>query len=419
MKAKVLFIALFVLNIFQVSAQSVDEVTLIVSSDGATKEEATLKALRNAIEQAYGAFVSANTQILNDELVKDEIVTVSNGNIKKYEELSHSMLPNGNQFVTLNATVSISKLVSFAQSKGASAELAGETFAMNLKMDELYKENFNKAIENIVFQFVTLVNDLPNLFDCELSLREPRLDFNNNNLVSVVGYIIAKENSNTLLIRQFIANSLIPLLINNKKSTSNYRNVNVKVPFSWSYKYNKNNEKEKGFVSGLYDPWSYQYFREYSDGPNRDTIRLDFAFYETILNYIAKMKFGIKTNVGDFFDMKMEYTGIADDFSFDSLSKLRDDSSGIDCYGRKLDFIGNHDNNGVSFYANISDELFDEIIPNILYSKSDVTETSDGLQIKIREKESPRLARSMRFLIEIPKDRIGSYSKFEVVNIKE
>lgn len=418
MKAKVLFIALFVLNIFQVSAQSVDEVTLIVSSDGATKEEATLKALRNAIEQAYGAFVSANTQILNDELVKDEIVTVSNGNIKKYEELSHSMLPNGNQFVTLNATVSISKLVSFAQSKGASAELAGETFAMNLKMDELYKENFNKAIENIIFQFVTLVNDLPNLFDCELSLREPSLDINDKNLVSVIGNIIVKENSNTLLIRQFIANSLIPLLINNKKSTSNYRNVDVEVPFSWSYKYNKNNEKEKEFLSRQYDPWSYKYNRRY---PNRDAIRLDYAFYETILNYIAKMKFGIKTNVGDFFDIKMEYlySGIADDFSFDSLSKLRNGSD-IDCYRRNLKFIGDHSSNGVRFFANIGSELFNEIIPNILYSKSDVTETSDGLQIKIREKESPRLAeRGMRFSITIPKDRIGSYSKFEVVNIKE
>ena len=419
MKTRVLLIALFVLNILQVSAQSIDEVTLIVSSDGATKEEATLKALRSAIEQAYGAFVSANTQILNDELVKDEIVTVSNGNIKKYEELSHSMLPNGNQFVTLNATVSISKLVSFAQSKGASAELAGETFAMNLKMDELYKENFNKAIENIVFQFVTLVNDLPNLFDCELSLREPSLDINNKNLVSVVGNIIAKENSNTLLIRQFIANSLIPLLINNKKSTSNYRNVNVEVPFSWSYIYNKNNKIEKEYLLRQRDPWSFSY--NMRDPHNYDAIRLDFAFYETILNYIAKMKFGIKTNVGDFFDMKMEYTsyGIADDFSFDSLSKLRN-RSGIDCYGRYLRFIGNHDNNGVSFFANIDKELFDEIIPNILYSKSDVTETSDGLQIKIREKKAPWLAeRGMRFSIKIPKDRIGSYSKFEVVNIKE
>ena len=64
-----------------------DEVLLIVSGDGSTKEEATKAALRSAIEQAFGTFVSSNTKILNDELVKDEIVTVASGNIKSYKYL--------------------------------------------------------------------------------------------------------------------------------------------------------------------------------------------------------------------------------------------------------------------------------------------------------------------------------------------
>lgn len=63
-----------------------DEVTLTVSSDGATKGDAVKAALRSAIEQAYGTFVSANTSILNDSLVQDEIVTVASGNIKGYSE---------------------------------------------------------------------------------------------------------------------------------------------------------------------------------------------------------------------------------------------------------------------------------------------------------------------------------------------
>ena len=87
-------------------------IMIVVSADGATKEEATKVALRSAIEQAYGTFVSANTTILNDELVKDEIVTISNGNIKNYKEMSSFVLPNGKQSVTLQATVCISKLIS-------------------------------------------------------------------------------------------------------------------------------------------------------------------------------------------------------------------------------------------------------------------------------------------------------------------
>ena len=115
-------------------AQTTDEVTLTVSSDGPTKEEATKNALRSAIEQAYGTFVSANTTILNDELVKDEIVTIANGNIKSYDEISSTAMPDGSQFVTLKATVSVSKLISYAQSKGAETEFAGATFGMNVKM---------------------------------------------------------------------------------------------------------------------------------------------------------------------------------------------------------------------------------------------------------------------------------------------
>ena len=149
-----------------------DEIALTVSADGATKEEATKIALRSAIEQAYGAFVSANTTILNDEMVKDEIVTISNGNIKSYQEVASALLPNGRTTVTLNAIVSISKLTSYAQSKGATTEFAGATFAMNVKMMELNKKNEMKALDNLITQIKAL---LPVALERELVLYEPEL----------------------------------------------------------------------------------------------------------------------------------------------------------------------------------------------------------------------------------------------------
>jgi len=163
-------IATFSMSLF---AQAVEEVTLTVSGDGATKTEATQLALRSAIEQAFGVFVSANTQILNDELVKDEIATVSSGNIKKYEEIASAILPNGNTTVTLKAVVSISKLITYAQSKGSSAEFAGATFGMNMKLKELNKANEEKAIENMINQLTALI---PSMFDYKLELGEPRIE---------------------------------------------------------------------------------------------------------------------------------------------------------------------------------------------------------------------------------------------------
>jgi len=85
-------------------------VTLVVSGQGVTQEEARQKALRGAIEQAFGTFISSKTEILNDNLVKDEIVSVANGNIQKFEIISEVQIPSGNYATSLRATVSITKL---------------------------------------------------------------------------------------------------------------------------------------------------------------------------------------------------------------------------------------------------------------------------------------------------------------------
>lgn len=153
-------------------SSSEDEVTLVVSADGATKDEATKVALRSAIEQAYGTFVSANTTILNDELVKDEIVTVTSGNIKRYSEISSNVMPDGKTFVTLQATVSISKLVSYAQSKRAETEFAGATFGMNVKMKELNKQNEKIAWQNLKTQIIEMYKSA---FSYQLEVLDPKL----------------------------------------------------------------------------------------------------------------------------------------------------------------------------------------------------------------------------------------------------
>lgn len=90
---KLLLIILLFLPLVSMAQPS--EVTLVVIGEGATKEAATNNALRSAIEQTYGVFVSANTEILNDELGRDEIATILSGNIQKYNVIAWVDLPNG------------------------------------------------------------------------------------------------------------------------------------------------------------------------------------------------------------------------------------------------------------------------------------------------------------------------------------
>lgn len=213
MKARFLMIALFVLNIFQMSAQNKDEVTLVVSADGATKEEATKVALRSAIEQAYGTFVSANTTILNDEMVKDEIVTLSTGNIKNYKELSSVLLQDGHTYLTLQATVSLSKLTRYAQNKGATTEFAGSAFGMNIKMMELNKKNEKLILQHMQEKLCAISH----LFDFSLELNEPTLAENGKYGLSkevasryyfVLGKIYLYYNKNTELYNEILYNTV-------------------------------------------------------------------------------------------------------------------------------------------------------------------------------------------------------------------
>ena len=155
----------------QVNSRPEREVTLIATSDGPTKDDAIKNALRNAIEQAFGTFVSANTTILNDELVKDEIVTVTNGSIKNYNEIASAKVANG-YTVTLEATVCIGKLIKYAKNHGSECEFAGQTFGMEMKLFELQKQNELKALENLYNQIIAM---LPMYMEYKLIVDEPKI----------------------------------------------------------------------------------------------------------------------------------------------------------------------------------------------------------------------------------------------------
>ena len=171
-------------------------VILVVNGQGNTPEEAVKNALQSAIEQAFGAFISAKTEVLNDSLVKDEIVTVANGNIQKYEKISEIKLPNGNYATSLRATVSVDKLRSFVQSKGISVEFNGGVFAMNMAMQEMYKKNELIAWENtrsIIDQLI------PSCFNYQLDVSDPVLYKESKYKVDLVVSAVMNNNYKTVL----------------------------------------------------------------------------------------------------------------------------------------------------------------------------------------------------------------------------
>ncbi len=103
------------------AAQSENKDVIITAmGTGKTQDESRKTALRNATEQAFGAFISSKTEKFNDKIIADQISFVSSGNIKSYDVLNEAQLPDGRWGSTLKVTVSVDKLTSFVQVKGIS-----------------------------------------------------------------------------------------------------------------------------------------------------------------------------------------------------------------------------------------------------------------------------------------------------------
>lgn len=201
-----------------------ETVALVVSGTGATKEEATNNALRSALEQAYGTFVSANTQVINDEIIKDEIASISSGNIQGYKEISCINSPNGEYDISLRAVVSISKLVSFAQSHGMSAELSGQTFLLNRNMALLNKKNEELAIQHLRKRLWMFLDK--GLFDFSVEVGTPRPRGESSFRVPVTVKLTPNKNMDIFL--QTIDETLQSLSMSDEER-ENYNNMGMEV----------------------------------------------------------------------------------------------------------------------------------------------------------------------------------------------
>ena len=206
-----------------VFAQDADKtVTLTVTGQGKTIDEAKTNALRSAIEQAFGAFISSNTTILNDSLVKDEIVSVANGNIQKYDVLNETPLPDGSFATTLKAVVSVNKLTSFCESKGVSVEFKGGLFAMNMAMQELQEKNEIIAWSQIKNNVIERL--LINCMDSKFDVTTPQLIRDTNYSIPINISISVNKNLENILntIKTFCTSASI-------KDTASYNKISKNV----------------------------------------------------------------------------------------------------------------------------------------------------------------------------------------------
>jgi hypothetical protein len=201
------FIILIVLKFATISYAQTEnkDVSITASGSGKTLEDAKQAALRSATEQAFGAFISSKTEMFNDQVVADQMASVSSGNIISYEILNEAQLPDGRWGITLKALLSINKLASFVQAKGISAEIKGGLFSMNIKQQALNEESEFKVVSDM---FGILHEILQISFDYEIVPGIPQSKDSKNESFDLPISVHVKTNKNIDFCMQYLRNTL-------------------------------------------------------------------------------------------------------------------------------------------------------------------------------------------------------------------
>lgn len=390
---------LLITLIANADVQSVDDVTLVVNGIADTKEEAIHIALRSAVEQAYGVFVSANTSIINDELVKDEIATVTSGNIKSFTELSSVSLPEGECAVTIQAVVSTQNLAAYAKSKGASCEFAGATFGANLKLIELNRINTKKAFDNLMVQLESMA---PYIFDYELEVGNPSRS--GEDMAAIPITVSIKSNENTVAFTNLLASTLGALSLSDPKAEEvDALGENLYTVYLWM----RPTWGATGIWAALEPPQEASPLKFYYPFP-----------IETLNNIIEKNRnnYCVKSNMGHTFLLEQEKKRCAavyiwhNAFNFHLITLVNAP------YGVKL-YAGN---SGSSSY-NIYDERWGSFTCVVLPEFNDVKKIKTKIKGEKKKKVSfirvPIELNNIETTIEMPIDEITKVSSFEIVKL--
>lgn len=141
---------LLVLALALSAVLSAQEVTIISIGTGANLSEARNDAIRSALESTL-SFMTSNTTIENDVIVKDEINIISQSEVSESKILEERELPDGSYYVSMEVKLSENHLVDYFQRTGASEiEFKGSLFANNISRLQLNEKTELKAIQDLL-----------------------------------------------------------------------------------------------------------------------------------------------------------------------------------------------------------------------------------------------------------------------------
>jgi len=247
-------------------------VTITTTGQGENLQQATDNALRSAIEQTFGVFISSRTEILNDELVSDQIASVASGNIQAYEVLAQTELSETLWGVTLSAVVSVTKLTSFVQARGVQVEIQGGLFAANIRQQVLNEESEVEAVRNMVGVLHELFQTS---FDYAIEAGNPVATDATNQNWTVPLTITATANDNMTRASEYFHSTMQAISLTTKE-VEEYKELNKDVYTIDTINPNVNRRRDRDINYVLRRGDSFRFIRYLTDNLHENYLRLFF-----------------------------------------------------------------------------------------------------------------------------------------------
>ena len=178
-----------ILSSVQVIGQESATETVVVEGLGKTEASAKKAAFREAIQKVVGVLIDANTQVKNEEIIKDEVLEYSGGFISKSEILSSKKDEEGLVRVKVKCVVEKTQVKKKLEGiKVLVVKLDGAGFAEK----EMSKEEIRKDAANIISKALEERKKIYSLTTVS-SLENIKTDEEGNSYIPVTVYFDDKK----------------------------------------------------------------------------------------------------------------------------------------------------------------------------------------------------------------------------------
>lgn len=194
-----------IITLISFNVTSQNTIKIKSSGYGISEMEAIKNAQRNAIEQTLGTYISSKTLVQNDELLSDNISSISDGEILDYKLLESTELSEKDFFVVIDVKVSKSQVANYFNRNSETAiEFQGDLFSNNIEIIDLNKISEINSVKNLLDVANKYVENLVNYGIIQDGFPQIKSD----NLFEVDYTIVGRTNINIIELQTLFINSL-------------------------------------------------------------------------------------------------------------------------------------------------------------------------------------------------------------------